>query len=152
MITKIYKGPQKALSIIIYHLSFSVALCLLLTSCSDFLTIYPTDKIVGQDFWKTKADVEQMVDGTYKSMLDGSIQERAIMWGAYRSDELVKRSDLSNNTLDNINAVNLLPTMGYCSWASFYHVINNCNVVLHHAPDVMDEDPEYRMKEQKNER
>ena len=115
----------------------------LLSSCNDFLTIYPTDRIVGQDFWKTKSDVDQMVDGVYKSMLDYSIQERAIMWGAYRSDELVKRSDLSHQTLDNIDAVNLLPTMDYCSWAAFYHVINNCNVVLKHAPDVLAEDPEF---------
>jgi len=34
-----------------------------LTSCNDFLTIYPTDRVVGEDFWKTKADVNQMVDG-----------------------------------------------------------------------------------------
>ena len=120
----------------ILHSSFFI-------SCNDFLTIYPTDKIVGEDFWKTKADVDQMVDGVYKSMIDYSIEERAIMWGAYRSDELVKRSDLSYQTLDNIDAVNLQPTMSFCSWSAFYHVINNCNIVLHHAPDVMAEDPEF---------
>ncbi len=114
-----------------------------LTSCNDFLTIYPTDKIVGTDFWKTKSDVEQMVDGAYHSMLSGGIQERAIMWGAYRSDELVKTSDYSSTDLDNVSAVNLLPTMGYCSWADFYKVINNCNIVLRHAPEVMAEDPEF---------
>ena len=120
----------------ILHSSFFI-------SCNDFLTIFPTDKIVGEDFWKTKADVDQMVDGVYKSMIDYSIEERAIMWGAYRSDELVKRSDLSYQTLDNIDAVNLQPTMSFCSWSAFYHVINNCNIVLHHAPDVMAEDPEF---------
>ena len=114
-----------------------------LTSCNDFLTIYPTDKTVGTDFWKTKADVEGMVDGAYKSMTDYSVQERAIIWGAFRSDELVKRSDYSNQTLDNISAVNLLPTNGYNSWAGFYNVINRCNIVLKHAPEVMAEDPEF---------
>ena len=113
------------------------------TSCTDFLTIYPTDRIVGDDFWKTKADVTQMVDGCYQSMLNYSIQERAIMWGAYRSDELVKLSDYNDNTLDNISAVNLLPTNRYNDWSSFYRVINNCNIVLNHAEDVMEEDPEF---------
>lgn len=112
-------------------------------SCNDFLTIYPTDRIVGEDFWKTKSDVDQMVDGCYLSMLNEDVQARAIIWGAYRSDELVKRDDLTDQTLDNINAVNLLPTMGYCSWASLYKVINNCNVVLNHAPEVMTVDPEF---------
>ena len=120
----------------ILHSSFFI-------SCNDFLTIYPTDRIVGEDFWKTKSDVDQMVDGCYLSMIDYSIQERAIMWGAYRSDELVKLADYNDNTLDNISAVNLLPTNRYNSWSSFYKVINNCNVVLNHAEDVMVEDPEF---------
>lgn len=115
----------------------------LLTSCNDFLTIYPTDRIVGEDYWKKKSDVDEMVNGAYKSMLDYSIQERAIIWGAFRSDELVKLSDYSNNTLDNISAVNLLPTNGYTSWSAFYKVINTCNIVLNHAPGVMAEDPEF---------
>ena len=114
-----------------------------LTSCTDFLTIYPTDRIVAEDFWKTKSDVDQMVDGCYLSMIDYSIQERAIMWGAFRSDELVKLADYNDNTLDNINAVILLPTNRYNSWSNFYKVINNCNVVLNHAPQVMAEDPEF---------
>lgn len=129
-----------------------IAKCLLccgataaLTACNDFLTIYPTDRVVGEDFWKTKADVNQMVDGCYKSMIDYSVQERAIMWGAYRSDELDKLSDYNDNTLDNISAVNLLPTNRYNDWSSFYKVINNCNIVLNHAEAVMDEDPEFTL-------
>ena len=61
-----------------------------LSSCDDFLTIYPTDKTIGEDFWKTKEDVDNMVTGAYSSMLSSEIQRRAIIWGAYRSDELVK--------------------------------------------------------------
>lgn len=114
-----------------------------LSGCTDFLTIYPTDRIVGTDFWKKKSDVDQMVDGCYKSMVDYSIQERAIMWGAYRSDELAKLTDYNDNTLDNISAVNLLPTNRYSDWSAFYRVINNCNIVLNHAPDVMVEDPDF---------
>ena len=120
-----------------------VAATTALTGCNDFLTIYPTDRIVGEEFWKTKADVDQMVDGCYSSMTSYNVQERAIMWGAYRSDELVKFSSLSDNTLDNIAAVNLLPTNRYSTWGDFYKVINNCNIVLNHAADVMNEDPEF---------
>ena len=84
-----------------------------------------------------------MVDGAYQSMLAYDIQERAIIWGAFRSDELVKYSAYSDNTLENIEGVNLLPSQRYNSWAAFYKVINNCNIVLNHAPDVMAEDPEF---------
>ena len=114
-----------------------------LTGCTDFLTIYPNDRIVGNEFWKKKSDVEQMVDGCYHSMIESSIQERAIIWGAYRSDELVQHSNNHDNTLENITAVNLLPTNKYNSWGAFYKVINNCNIVLNHAEEVLDEDPEF---------
>ena len=124
-------------------LGWALACGSLFTSCNDFLTIYPTDRIVGTDFWKTKSDVDQMVDGCYSSMISYNIQERAIIWGAYRSDELVKFSSYSDNTLDNIAAVNLLPTNRYSTWIDFYKVINNCNIVLNHAEAVMAEDPEF---------
>ena len=113
------------------------------TGCTDFLTIYPNDRIVGSEFWKKKSDVETMVDGCYNSMIAYDIQERAIMWGAFRSDELVKFTSHNDNTLDNISAVNLLPTNKYNTWGAFYKVINNCNIVLNHAADVLEEDPEF---------
>jgi len=137
MITKMHKYMIKGL--------LCCAAVAALTACNDFLTIYPTDRIVGDDFWKTKADVDQMVDGCYHSMLSYDIQERAIMWGAYRSDELVKLEDYNDNTLDNIDAVNLLPTNRYNSWSAFYKVINNCNIVLNHVDQVMEEDPEFTL-------
>ena len=54
-----------------------------LCSCNDFLTITPSDKTVLKDYWKTKDDVDQMVNGAYYKMLSGSIIERFIMWGDY---------------------------------------------------------------------
>ena len=114
-----------------------------LSSCDDFLTIYPNDRTIAPDFWKTKADVQQMTTGCYHAMINAAIMERSIMWGAYRSDEIIKNEDYNSTELDNINAVNILPTQGINSWKQFYNVINRCNVVLVHAPGVMDVDPEY---------
>ncbi|MBQ5454838.1 MAG: RagB/SusD family nutrient uptake outer membrane protein, partial [Prevotella sp.] len=128
----------------IYKVFVMVAVALLgFSSCNDFLTIYPTDKTIAEDFWKTKSDVQEMVNGAYKSMMSYDNQERAIIWGAFRSDELVKYNDYSSSALDNINAVNLLPSNGYNSWASFYSTINRCNIVLAHAADVMAVDPSF---------
>jgi len=86
-----------------------------------------------------------MVAGAYTKMIAYGCTERAIVWGAYRSDELVKNTSnsYSNQDLENIAAVNLLPTSGYTNWSSFYSVINACNIVLNHAEGVMALDPEY---------
>ena len=114
-----------------------------LCSCNDFLTITPYDKTVLKDYWKTKDDVDQMVNGAYYKMLSGSIIERFIMWGDYRSDELQKYQSINNSTLDNISNLDLYPSSGYNSWAAFYNVINTCNLVMKHAPAVIEIDPNF---------
>ena len=116
---------------------------LALSSCNDFLTITPTDKTVLEDYWKSKDDVDQMVNGAYKYMTASGVIERFIVWGEYRSDEVVKYPGRTSTDLDNIAAVNLLPSSGYNSWADFYKVINTCNLVLEHAPGVMEIDPKF---------
>lgn len=125
--------------------SLAVAALALLSfsSCNDFLTIYPTDKTIGENFWQKKEDVDQMVTGAYQSMLSGGIIERMIMWGDYRSDEVKKHPSLVDNTLDNITNMDLYPSSGYNNWSSFYNVINTCNLILKHAPEVMEKDPEF---------
>ena len=129
------------------HIIKSLAVAFLgglsLCSCTDFLTLYPTDKTVGENFWKNKDQVDQMVTGAYTGMISGSNIERFIMWGDYRSDVMRKTSALNNTTLDNITNVDLYPSSGYNSWSSFYYVINTCNLVMHHAQDVLAVDPDY---------
>ena len=119
------------------------AVALPLTSCNDFLTIYPTDKTIGEDFWKTKEDVKQMVAGAYSKMAEGNIQEKAIMWGSYRSDEMEVYTSLNSKAIDNIDAANIMPSNGYCDWSAFWDVINRCNIVLNHLDDVTAADPQF---------
>ena len=128
---------------IIKSIAVAAVSMLALTSCNDFLTIYPTDKTIGENFWQNKDDVDQMVTGAYQSLLSGSNIERMIMWGDYRSDEVKKHPSLVNTTLDNITNMDLYASSGYSSWASFYNVINTCNLILAHAPSVMEKDPEF---------
>lgn len=123
-----------------------IGYCLLVigfTSCNDFLTIYPTDKTIGEDFWKSKDDVKNMVTGAYSQMTSEGCQEKAIVWGSFRSDELVQYKDNGNYDLQNISAVNLLPANGYNSWENFYSVINRCNIVLNHIGEVLEVDPAF---------
>ncbi len=128
---------------IIKSLAIAALGTLSLCSCTDFLTIYPTDRTIGENFWKTKDDVDQMVTGAYHNLISSGNIERFIMWGDYRADILKKTKEHTDNTLDNITNVDLYPSSGYNSWSSFYNVINTCNLVMNHAPAVMDIDPEF---------
>lgn len=122
-----------------------IAAALTLTSCVD-TTLLPDDKTVEEDFWKTKSEVSQMVNGAYQSMLSSDVIQRLIVWGDFRSDELTPVTSISDGTMDALNeidAVNIQTTNTFAKWGSLYSVINNCNIVLGKAEDVMSIDPSY---------
>ena len=132
-------------SFIICLLSFNVAL----TSCIDTV-ILPDDKTVDEDFWKSKSDVQLMVNGAYRSMLNTDVVKRLIVWGDLRSDELLPVPTVQGGgalrTLEDLIEINTGNTQydnEFATWSSFYTVINNCNLVLSRAAAVMQEDPSY---------
>ncbi len=115
-------------------------------SCVDTI-ILPDDKTVDEDFWKSKKDVALMVNGTYESMGVPDIMARLIVWGDMRSDELVPTATGTTTgtreALQQISTANMETTNTYAQWSAFYHVINNCNIVLERAEGVRTEDPNY---------
>jgi hypothetical protein len=125
-----------------------IASSLMLVSCLDTI-ILPDDKTVDEDFWQTKADVAAMVNGAYAAMTNNDLLARLIVWGDFRTDEFVRYSaaDVSTTTqaLDEISAVNIQTTNMYGQWATFYDVINRCNIVLERAEEVMSIDPNYTL-------
>ena len=113
------------------------------TSCNDYLTVYPKDLTLGYNYWKKGTDVQEVAAGAYQQMVSGAVEERAIVWGTYRSDEVNLASSDNNTDYINISSVNLLPTQGICDWSSYYSVINRCNIVLNHAQKVLEIDPDF---------
>lgn len=119
------------------------ALTLTTTGCTDWLTIYPTDKVVLEEFWKNKEDVNGMVANSYKNMVTSDFINKVLAYGEFRSDDVIETSNIKTD-LKYINNANLLPTNPYCDWSIFYKIINNCNIVLKFAPDVIHEDPDFQ--------
>lgn len=145
MIGNIYGKARRAtarkasLFFLLSSLLFGVAS---LTSCVDTVLL-PDDKTVDEDFWKTKGEVSQMVNGAYRAMTASDVIQRLIVWGDFRSDELTMVTSITNTSLSEIEAVNMQPTNTYATWGGLYSVINDCNVVLQKAEGVMSIDPSY---------
>ena len=93
-------------------------LALFMSGCQDFLTIYPTDKVVLENFWKNKEDVQTMVANSYRKMTEKSFLDRLIVWGELRSDDVCEGTNTSTE-LKYINDANLLPSNSFCSWSDF---------------------------------
>ena len=122
-----------------------IAACMMMTSCLDTI-ILPDDKTVDEDFWQTKEDVSSMVNAAYSAMTTEDVMTRIIIWGDYRSDELVRSNAFTGaepDALDEVKAVSMQTTNRYATWAGFYSVINRCNMVLDRAEEVVEKDPNY---------
>lgn len=120
---------------------------LLVSSCMD-MELLPNDKTVDEDFWQSKSDVALMVDGAIQQFASNPVQQRLMVWGDFRSDELlpntgVKASDGTYIALNQIHEVNIETTNMFSNWSSIYTVINYCNIVLAKSQAVMDIDPAY---------
>lgn len=116
--------------------------CTLMTSCIDFLTIYPTDTVIHDKYWQTIDDVNGMLAASYLQLLSDDAVKRYIVWGELRSDNMIAKLDAENKHKYIINA-NILPNNEYCSWDRFYTAINDANLVLKYAPLVVDRDPNF---------
>lgn len=118
---------------------------LMTASCVETL-ILPDDKTVDEDFWKSKQDVQLMVNGAYQSMLSTNVMSRLIVWGGLRSEEMLPVASVSSTLQEDLAEINLGNTQAdnqFAEWAPLYGVINRCNLILQRAEEVMAEDPSY---------
>lgn len=117
-----------------------LALTATLTSCNDWLTLYPKDKIVEENFWEDKKDLESVRNEAYKNMISESNLNKYLIWGELRSDNFDRNPTVTNQDLMDLMNVNLQPTSGYFDWSGFYATINYCNKVIQHGPEILKKD------------
>ncbi len=106
----------------------------------------PLNEVVLENFWTDKSDVESVLLGTYAALETSDCITRMSLWGEMRSDNMTDGNS-SSNDLIQITKENILETNSLMSWKCFYDVINRANTVLHYAPLVQKEDPNYTKAE-----
>ena len=122
------------------------------TSCTDWLTLYPQDRVVEENFWEDKNDLEGVRYAAYQQM--ASTLEKLIIWGDIRSDNY-ELSPLRTNQMGNydiyqrIQNAQLDSTMSQYDWGGVYTTINFCNKVLSHGAEVLERDPQFTATEWK---
>ena len=129
----------------IYKIMCAACTTVALSSCLDTV-ILPDDITVGEDFWQKKSDVSMMVNAAYQGMTTENVMERLIVWGDFRSDEMVQAGSPEGaipNALAEVAMFSSQVTNRYATWSDFYAVINRCNIVLEKAADVLAADPNY---------
>lgn len=120
------------------------------TSCDDFLTLYPQDRVVEENFWEDKFDLEGVRYGAYKQM--ASTIKQFIIWGDIRSDAYVVNTNYNSlqgdyYTYKKITEGRLDTTLTIYDWGDVYKTINFCNKVLSHGDEVLERDPQFTSTE-----
>lgn len=120
------------------------------TSCDDFLTIYPQDRVVEENFWEDKNDLEGVRYGAYQQM--ANTVKKLIIWGDIRSDAYYINPDYNSSMSDyytykKILMAQLDSTMSFYDWGSVYTTINFCNKVLSHGEEVLAKDAQFTQTE-----
>ena len=134
----------------IFNIALSVLMVLPFSGCSNFLSIYPLNDIVEENFWENKDDVESVLMAAYAKLESSACITRMGIWGELRSDNVTEGNQ---NAPEDIRRIitkdNLLESNSYVTWAGFYDVINLANTVMEYAPKVQEKDPNY-MSDQMN--
>ncbi|MDY4745367.1 MAG: RagB/SusD family nutrient uptake outer membrane protein, partial [Bacteroidaceae bacterium] len=120
------------------------------TSCEDWLTVYPQDKVVEEEFWEDKNDLEGVRYGAYHQMA-GTIRKLAV-WGDLRSDSYnlnrTRHKDMGNYDMyDEIMKGMPDSSMNIFDWGNVYKTINLCNKVLSHGDEVLAKDAQFTTAE-----
>lgn len=120
------------------------------TSCEDWLTVYPQNKVVEEEFWEDKNDLEGVRYGAYHQM--ASTVRRLAVWGDLRSDSYnlnrTRTSDMgSYDTYNEIMKGMPDSSMTIFDWGPVYNTINLCNKVLAHGEEVLEKDAQFTTTE-----
>lgn len=119
------------------------------TSCDDWLTIYPTSRVVEEQFWEDRNDLDAVRYGAYKQM--ANCVEKMGVWGDIRSDAYNLNSNSTNTGTYKVynEIVTGVPdsSMTVFSWDGFYTTINYCNKVLVNARKVLEKDKQFTSTE-----
>ncbi len=119
-----------------------------LTSCDDFFDVRPQSETILEDFWENESDVESAIGSCYRAMNEEGFLKRVIAWGEVRSDNVISGNGILANDGDatalyRILNLSLTGDNSYTYWGEVYTVINNCNNVIHYAPEVRKKDPNF---------
>ena len=122
------------------------------SSCQDWLTVYPQSQIVEENFWEDKNDLEGVRYAAYQQMCN-TVRSFAL-WGDLRSDSysLNSADQSTDGTIElyqeiREGRIERDSASTYFDWSDVYRTINYCNKVLQHGPEVLERDKQFTSAE-----
>jgi len=120
----------------IKYLIITVAAALGLSSCNDFLEVYPENVEPTDKYWASKEDVEATLFAGYYYLRD-AVQDYLIPWGELRAGCIYSRSG------SPLQQLQVKPTSSIATWTPMYMIVNSANLVLANAEKARANDATY---------
>ncbi len=114
------------------------------TSCDDWLSLDPENAVPADLYWQSKEDVSAAMTGIYCSVL--STSNRMLMHGEMRAD-FATHGRVLDGGYKNIREGNIISSNTWVTWTPYYHVINNCNLLLERSDMALEHDPSFTPEE-----
>jgi hypothetical protein len=118
----------------------SMAVMLGLSSCNDYLEVYPENVQPTDLYWSSKEDVEATLMSGYL-YLRQSVTDYLIPWGELRAGCIYSRKSSA------LQQFQIKPTTSQANWAPMYRIVNTANLVLKNASKAYDDDDTYTQNE-----
>ena len=108
-----------------------IAFIIILTGCTEFLTLEPQDELVREEYWKSEGDVEALIGTAYVRL--GECMTEIYKWSELRGGLLSPNErKVSVSSLEFFN-FNVNEFNDEVKWDDFYKVINVANTVIEYA-------------------
>lgn len=115
-----------------------VIVTMVFLSCDSFIEEEPTSVITSSSFWKTSADAQAGIIGSYDKLQQIYRSEFGgyIHWTDGRSDVAKQGQTDAGITAQGVWANNLTPTTIGTDWSNLYQAINMANLALKNIPNI----------------
>jgi len=110
---------------------------MVLSSCSDWLSIAPENDLIKEKFWNKTADVESALAASYNALRNASMQ--SLIFGELRAD-LVSFPGPNFSEYDKIAGSDISPSNHVITWHNYYNAINLSNTLMHFDDEVFEKD------------
>lgn len=125
------------MKITIKNILLATSVALSLTSCNDWLDVLPKNEQVSAEYWKSKEEVEAVINSGYYQMRKAV--PTLIKWGELRGGALYTTDAKSAKLQDFV----MTADNSLCDYGALYQVINFANSVIKNAPQVKASDNTY---------
>lgn len=119
------------------HIIITAVIMSLLGSCTDWMELEPEDKLIRQEFWQNKGDVEAVTAAMYDAFRETSL--KSLMMGEIRGDMVAFNANTFSDYV-KIAESDIQYDNPEVKWDKFYFTINLANTLMQFMPEVLDND------------